>query len=263
MELGKNIAAVVTGGASGLGEATARRLRSHGVQVTIFDFDAEGGKRVADELDCHFCQVDVTDEDNIAEALATARSLNGQERVLVNCAGVSVPGKSAKIERDTGKPVFVSKKDLMANVSVNLMGTFMCAAQSAAGMMTLDPLDEDGERGAIVNVASTEGESGKASFAAYSASKGGVLGMTLPMARDFHRSGIRVNAILPGFFMTGPKMVGSGPKAESYHEMLISETLFPKRAGRPAEFARLVEHLLENSYINAINIRIDAGQRLG
>ena len=259
MDLGEGISAVVTGGASGLGEATARRLRARGVKVAIFDFDVDRGNAIAKELDCHFSHVDISDEESVAGAFAEARAANGQERLLVNCAGVSVGERVARIDSKTGQPRAAGLKNLIPNLTVNIAGTFICAAQSAAGMLTLDPL-EDGERGAIVNVASTEAVEGSAALAGYSASKGGVLGLTSPMARDFEANGIRVNAILPGFFITGPKMIGQGDMAEAYHQKLISKTVFPKRGGKPDEFAKLVEHIAENIYINGANIRIDAGR---
>jgi NAD(P)-dependent dehydrogenase (short-subunit alcohol dehydrogenase family) len=263
MKLGADVAAIVTGGASGLGEATARRLHAHGVRVAIFDFDSERGEAIASDLGGHFSKVDVSNEESLDAAFAAARAAQGVERVLVNCAGVAVAGRTARENRKTGEIEHIRSRDLLPNIAVNLVGSLLCGARSAAGMLTLDTLNEDGERGLIVHVASTEAVEGKAGFAAYSASKGGVLGMTLPMARDLQGSGIRVNTILPGFFRTGPRMIGEGPQAKAYHDMLVSETLFPKRAGRPDEFAHLVQHLAENSYINGASIRIDAGQRLG
>lgn len=260
MDLGKGISAVITGGASGLGAATARRLVKRGASVAIFDRDAKLGAALAKELGCHFFEVDVASEKSIASALAAARAVQGQERVLINCAGVSGMSRVAKRDKATGKPAYFSSQKLLFNIQVNLVGSFMCAAQSAAGMLDLEPINEDGERGVIVNVSSTEAVEGKVGAAAYSASKGGVLGMTLPMARDLRDDGIRVNTILPGFFMTG--MAGSGPQAEAYHQLLLADIQFPKRPGHPDEFAKLAEHLIENNYINGASIRIDGGQRL-
>lgn len=261
MNLGKGISAIVTGGASGLGAATVRRLCSRGVSVAIFDRDATLGRALAKECGCLFFEVDVASEESIASALAAARAAQGQERVLINCAGV--PGMSRVAKRDkTGKPTYFSLQKLQFTIQINLLGSFMCAAQSAAGMLDLQPINEDGERGVIINVSSTEAEEGKIGAAAYSASKAGVLGMTLPMARDLRDDGIRVNTILPGFFLTGTAMVGSGPQAEAYHQLLVADIQFPKRPGHPDEFAKLAEHLIENNYINGACIRIDGGQRL-
>jgi NAD(P)-dependent dehydrogenase (short-subunit alcohol dehydrogenase family) len=260
MNLGKGVAAVVTGGASGLGEATVRRLVARGVSVAIFDRNSKLGTALASQLGCRFFEVDVASDESITGALAAARAAQGQERILVNCAGVAAMVRVAKRDKTTGKAVYFPYQKALFNIQVNLLGSFMCAAQSAAGMLALDPVNEDGERGVIINVSSTEAVEGKIGAAAYSASKGGVLGMTLPMARDLREDGIRVNTILPGFFMTA--MAGSGPQAEAYHERLIADIQFPKRPGRPDEFAQLAEHLIENSYINGACIRIDAGQRL-
>lgn len=262
MELNRRIAAVVTGGASGLGEATVRLMRSHGVAVALLDFDADRGQRIADELDCMFCQVDVSSEESISAALAQARAANGCERILVNCAGVAMGGRTVRIDPKTGAALPVTASHSAPNFTVNLLGTFICSGQSAAGMIGLDPINDDGERGIIINVGSTEGEDGTAGLAAYAASKGGVLALTLPMARDLQAYGVRVNAIAPGFFRTSATMIGSGPKAEAVHAKLVDQTLFPKRAGIPDEFAKLVQHIIENVYINAANIRIDAGHRL-
>lgn len=260
MELCEGISAIVTGGASGLGEATVRRLRSRGVSVAIFDYNAEAGRAKAKEMECEFFEVDVSKEQSVADAFEGAREAYGQERLLVNCAGFSNSGRIAKRSTKTGKAAYFPFEQLAPNIEINLSGTYMCSAQSAAGMLNLDPTTEDGERGVIINVASTEAVEGKLGFTAYSASKGGVLGMTLPMARDLRDVGIRVNTILPGFFMT--PMAGSGPQAEAYHKKLIDDIQFPKRPGRPDEFAKLVEHLAENTYINGACIRIDGAQRL-
>ncbi|RYY25330.1 MAG: SDR family NAD(P)-dependent oxidoreductase [Sphingomonadales bacterium] len=262
MDLNDKLVAIVTGGASGLGEATVRLLRERGARVAILDYDAERGKQIAEELGCHFSQVDVSDDENVAAAFAAARAAQGQERLLVNCAGTAVASRTAKPNRKTGAVDRMRPQDIMPNVNVNLVGSLLCASHAAAGMIESEPAGDDAERGLIIHVASTEAMEGNIGFAAYSASKGGVVSMTLPMARDLQDFGIRVNTILPGFFRTGPKMIGSGPQAEAVHEKLIGLALFPKRAGQPGEFAKLVGHLAENVYINGATIRIDAGHRL-
>ena len=184
MELNSNISAVITGGASGLGAATARKLASYGVKVALFDLNAEKGEALAKELGGVFCNVNVTDEASVDAGFAKSRAAIGQERILVNCAGTGNAIKTASRDKNTGEISHFPLDKFNLIIQINLVGTFRCIAKSAAGMMTLDPLNEDGERGAIVNTASVAGEDGQIGQAAYSASKGGVIGMTLPIARD-------------------------------------------------------------------------------
>ncbi|MEL7454485.1 MAG: SDR family NAD(P)-dependent oxidoreductase, partial [Pseudomonadota bacterium] len=206
MKLDNTITAVVTGGASGLGAATARALASHGVKVGIFDMNAEKGEAIAAEIGGAFANVNVTSDDQVDAGFEKIRAALGQERILVNCAGTGNAAKTAGRDRNTGeiKHFPLDRFDLI--IQINLVGTFRCIAKSAAGMLTLDPVD--GERGAIVNTASVAAEDGQMGQAAYSASKGGVVGMTLPIARDLAREFIRVNTILPGIFDT-PLMQGA------------------------------------------------------
>ncbi|MGE0596981.1 MAG: SDR family NAD(P)-dependent oxidoreductase [Hyphomonadaceae bacterium] len=258
MRLGADVAAVVTGGASGLGRATVEALRAQGVKVAIFDRDEERGRATADELGATFCKVDVTSDDSVAEAFAQARKAQGQERILVNCAGIASAMKTASRAKDTGEIKHFPLDLFNLTIQVNLLGTFRCIAKSAAGMMTLDPMD-GGERGAIVMTASVAAEDGQIGQAAYSASKGGVKAMTLPIARDLSAEGIRVNTILPGTFETPMMMAAS----EKVREGLAAGVPFPKRLGKPAEYASLALEMIRNPYFNGEDVRLDGAIRMG
>ena len=201
MQLNPSIGAIVTGGASGLGAATARRLARHGVKVALFDLNGELGEQVASEIGGIFCRVDVTSDDDVDAGMARSRSLIGQERILVNCAGTGNAFKTAGRDRESGAIRHFPLDAFERIIQINLIGTFRCIAKSAAGMLSLPPF-EDGERGVIINTASVAAEDGQIGQAAYSASKSGVVGLTLPVARDLMDDGIRVNAILPGIFDT-------------------------------------------------------------
>ncbi|QPH54466.1 SDR family NAD(P)-dependent oxidoreductase [Pontivivens ytuae] len=253
MELNENITAVVTGGASGLGAATARALAAAGVKVAILDRDATKGPAVAAEIGGHFAEVDVSDAGSVAAALASARAAHGQERICVNCAGLAWAVKT--VDRE-GQPHDPAK--FATTIGVNLIGTFNMASQSAAGMAAAEPLTADGERGVIVNTASVAAFDGQIGQIAYSASKGGVVGMTLPMARDLARSGIRVNAIAPGLFLT--PLLESLP--EEAKRSLGAQVPFPSRLGDPAEFAALVRHMAENPMLNGEVVRLDGAIRM-
>jgi NAD(P)-dependent dehydrogenase (short-subunit alcohol dehydrogenase family) len=253
----EGVAAVVTGGASGLGEATARELSRRGARVSIFDRDAAKGMKVAEEIGGLFCQVDVTSDDSVTQAFAKARAEHGQERLLINCAGIVNAAKTVGRDKQSGEIRASPLAQFEQAIAVNLIGTFRCISQSAAGMLTLDAL-EDGERGCIVNTASVAAEDGQIGQAAYSASKGGVLAMTLPIARDLMNEGIRVNTILPGVFKT--PMVAGMP--EQVQQALGAQVPFPKRLGEPHEYAELACFLIESSYMNAASVRLDGGIRM-
>lgn len=258
MKIDNTISAVVTGGASGLGEATARAFAAKGAKVALFDMNAERGEAVAGEIGGIFCQVDVSDEASVDAGFAKAREAHGQERLLVNCAGVGTIGKLVRRDRDTGEISHLPVDLFEKTIRINLMGTFMCSAKAAAGMMTLDPLDEYGERGCIVNTASVAAEDGQIGQVAYAASKAGVKGMTLPVARDLMSEGIRVNAILPGIFRT-PMLAGLPEKAQ---EALAAAVPFPKRLGDPEEYASLVCFMAETGYFNGECVRLDGAIRM-
>ncbi|HWJ58337.1 MAG TPA: SDR family NAD(P)-dependent oxidoreductase [Sphingomicrobium sp.] len=251
------ISAVVTGGASGLGEATARELAKRGAKVAIFDRDVERGGQVASDIGGTFCEVDVTSDEKVAAAFAKARQAHGQERVLVNCAGVANAAKTVGRNKETGEARLYPIQQFELAININLIGSFRCLSQSAFGMVNLEPL-ADGERGVIVNTASVAAEDGQIGQAAYSASKGGVLAMALPIARDLMGEGIRVNTILPGVFKT-PMVAMMPPNVQ---DALGQQVPFPKRLGQAEEYARLACFMVENPYMNAASVRLDGGIRM-
>ncbi|WP_108811659.1 SDR family NAD(P)-dependent oxidoreductase [Sphingorhabdus sp. Alg231-15] len=258
MELNNTMSAVVTGGASGLGAATARRLAEKGVKVALFDLNEEKGEALAAELGGVFCKVNVTDDESVDAGFEKARAAIGQERILVNCAGIGNAIKTAKRSREDGSISHFPLDAFNFVIQVNLVGTFRCIAKSAAGMLTLDPLDDNGERGAMVNTASVAAEDGQMGQAAYSASKGGVVGMTLPIARDLMAEGIRVNTILPGIFDT-PLLAGAPDKVR---DALSASVPFPKRLGQPDEYAKLAMCMIETGYFNGEDVRLDGAIRM-
>lgn len=258
MILDSSISAVVTGGASGLGAATVRALAARGVKVAIFDLQEEKGKAIAEEVGGVFCEVNVTSDESVDAGFAKAREAIGQERILVNCAGIGNAIKTVRRDRETGAISHFPLDAFNFVIQINLVGTFRCIAKSAAGMLTLDPLNEDGERGVIINTASAAAEDGQVGQAAYSASKGGVVGMTLPIARDLMEEGIRVNTIMPGIFET-PLMMSLPEKAR---KVLEGQIPFPKRMGRPPEYAMLALAMIENPYFNGEKVRLDAAIRM-
>ena len=257
MKLDSSVAAVVTGGASGLGAATARALAAQGVKVAIFDMNAEKGEAVAAEIGGVFCNVNVTSDESVDAGFAKARAAHGQERILVNCAGVGNAIKTASRDKNSGEIKHFPLDAFNMVIQINLVGTFRCIAKSAAGMLTLDPL-EDGERGAIVNTASVAAEDGQMGQAAYSASKGGVVGMTLPIARDLMSEGIRVNTILPGIFNT--PLLQAAP--DNVKAALAASVPFPKRLGDPEEYAKLALAMITIGYFNGEDVRLDGGIRM-
>ena len=257
MKISDKIAAVVTGGASGLGAATARALAAKGAKVALFDLNAELGEALAGEIGGTFCQVDVTNEQSVDAAFAKARAAHGQESVLVCCAGIGIPGKTASRSRKDGSIGHFPLDTFDKVIQVNLVGTFRCVAKSAAGMLTLEP-GEDGERGAMVMTASVAAEDGQMGQAAYSASKGGIVGMTLPIARDLMGEGIRINTILPGIFDT-PLMMGA---PDNVKDALAATVPFPKRFGRPDEYAALAMTMIETGYFNGEDVRLDGAIRM-
>ncbi|HEY9554471.1 SDR family oxidoreductase [Allosphingosinicella sp.] len=257
MKLDGSISAVVTGAASGLGEATARALAERGVKVAVFDRDVEKGEKVAAGIGGVFCEVDVTSNEAVDAAFAKAREAHGQERLCVNCAGVANAVKTVGRDKQTGEIKRYPIHQFELAININLIGTFRVLAASAAGMADLEPL-EDGEKGLIINTASVAAQDGQIGQAAYSASKAGVLGMALPIARDLMNEGIRVNTILPGVFKT--PMVAMMP--ENVQEALGAQVPFPKRLGQPQEYARLAVFMAENPYLNGEYVRLDGAIRM-
>ncbi|MFD5498072.1 SDR family NAD(P)-dependent oxidoreductase [Streptomyces sp. NPDC001812] len=248
--------ALVTGAASGIGAAVARRLAAEGAHVVVADVQEEKGRELAAEIGGVFAPVDVTRTEQIRDAVAAATGL-APLRAVVNSAGVG--GAQRTIGRDG---TLESAHDLEAFariVAINLIGTFDVVRQAATAMSTNEP-DSGGQRGAIVNMASVAAFDGQIGQAAYAASKGGVVGMTLPVARDLSASGIRLNTVAPGLIDT--PIYGEGPQAEAFKEQLGSHVLFPKRLGLPEELANVVLEFLRNDYLNAETVRVDGGIRM-
>jgi NAD(P)-dependent dehydrogenase (short-subunit alcohol dehydrogenase family) len=244
-------AALVTGGGSGLGAATAMKLAARGAQVAILDINHAAAKAVARKCGAIAIACDVTQADMTAAAIGQARATHGPARILVNCAGI------APARRIVGRDGPLPLEEFERVVKVNLIGSFNAMRLAAADMQSLDPL-EDGERGVIVSTASVAAYEGQIGQAAYSASKGGVLALTLPAAREFAQFGVRVNAIAPGVFATA--MVQQMP--EEVRQSLAAAVPFPKMLGRPEQYADLVLHLVENRYINGECIRLDGALRM-
>jgi NAD(P)-dependent dehydrogenase (short-subunit alcohol dehydrogenase family) len=258
MKLDNSISAIVTGGASGLGEATARMLAGHGVKVALLDLNAERGEAVAKEIKGIFARCDVTEEASVDAALKKARDTHGVERVLVNCAGIATGKRVVARKRDTGELVAHDLASFARTVQINLVGTFHMIAKSAVAMAGLAPVTADGGRGVICCTASVAAQDGQIGQAAYSASKGGVLGMTLPIARDLAQYGIRVMTILPGIFHT-PMM---DQITEEFRKSLEASIPFPSRLGRADEYAQLVEAIIANDMLNGEAIRLDGAIRM-
>lgn len=244
-------AAIITGGASGLGEAAARHFRACGAQVTLLDRDAARGPDVAAEIGATFAETDVTDAASVKAAIATAKRAMGQINVALNCAGIVNGAKT--LGRDGPHDLGIFRQ----TVDINLVGTFNVARLAAAEMAGNAP-DADGGRGVIVNTASIAAFDGQKGQAAYAASKGGIVGLSLPMARDLTREGIRVMAIAPGIFAT-PMMRGLPQEVQ---DSLAAEVTFPKRLGDPDEYARLARFIVECGYLNGEVIRLDGALRM-
>ncbi|WP_372804686.1 SDR family NAD(P)-dependent oxidoreductase [Loktanella salsilacus] len=247
-------AAIVAGGASGLGAATARAMAAAGAKVAIFDRNAEAGQAIAQQIGGTFCQTDVTDPASVAQAIIDAATAYGPARIVVNCAGIAPPAKVVNRDGDA-----LPLADFMATVNVNLAGSFNVMAQAAAAMQRLDPLGpQNEERGVIINTASVAAYDGQIGQAAYAASKGGIAAMTLPVAREMARFGIRVMTIAPGLFLT-PLMESLPADAQ---ESLGRQVPFPPRLGDPADYAKLVLSIVDNIMLNGEVIRLDGAIRM-
>lgn len=245
--------AIVTGGASGLGAATARLLSKKGAKVVVADLNDDNGNAVAGEIGGTYCKTDVSDTDQVQAAVDAASGM-GPLRVLINCAGLGSAQRT--VSRD-GTPFDLNNFEFV--IKVNLIGTFNCIRLAASAMSKVEAL-EGGERGAIVNTASVAAFDGQIGQAAYSASKGGVVGLTLPVARDLAAIGVRVNTIAPGLIDT--PIYGTGEASEAFKANLGRNVLFPNRLGTAEEFATLAVELVTNSYMNAETIRVDGGIRM-
>ncbi|MEE4348675.1 MAG: SDR family oxidoreductase [Pacificimonas sp.] len=254
-------AAIVTGGASGLGRATATALAGEGAKVTIFDWNEEGGRAVADEIGAGFQKVDVTDEASALAGFEAARGANGQERILVHCAMTAKGGKTVGFDKAAGGYKRLSSEDYAFSAGGILVASYRMASIAALGMANADPVTEDGERGVIILTSSAAAQDGQIGQVAYGSCKAGVNGLVLPMARDLMSLGIRVNSIMPGIFAT-PPMLGMKDRAPAMFDNLSNSVPFPKRLGNPPEFGSFALEICRNSYLNGQAFRVDGAIRM-
>ena len=252
MKIGQDTPVVVSGGASGLGAAVAKSFADKGAPVAIFDMNMELGSDYADSIGALFVQTDVSDAASVSDALATAQAAHGAARIAVNCAGIAPAAKTVSRGQAHDPAVFNKV------IGVNLIGSFNLASQAALSMSAADPIGADMERGVIVNTASVAAYEAQIGQIAYGASKGGVVGMTLPMARDLSKYGIRVCSIAPGMMKTA--MMDGFP--QEVQDSLAANIPYPARLGKADEFAALVHHIAENSYLNGETIRLDGATRM-
>lgn len=243
--------AIITGGASGLGEGTARELASAGAKVAIWDIQEDKGMAVAKDIGGVFCKCDVTSEDSVIAAIGETKEALGTARILVNCAGTGVAIKTTS--RGEAHPL----EQFVRIININLIGTFNCIRLASTDMVDLEPLDH-GERGVVINTASVAAYDGQVGQAAYSASKGGIVGMTLPVARDLADKGVRVCTIAPGIFET--PLLGTLP--DDVRASLAASVPFPKKLGVPHEYAQLARQIVENVMLNGETIRLDGAIRM-
>jgi NAD(P)-dependent dehydrogenase (short-subunit alcohol dehydrogenase family) len=261
MKIDNSIAAIVTGGASGLGRASAQALAAAGVKVAIFDINEEAGEAFAREIGGVFCKVDIMSEESALAGFEKARAANGQERVLVHCAVVAGGGKTISFDKTTGGYKRTATEQIARSAEGIFTASYRMASIAALGMANADTLNDDGERGSIIFTSSAASQDGQIGQVAYGGGKGAVNAMVLPMARDLMDLGIRVNAILPGTFAT-PPMLKVKEMNEAVFEGLNKSVPFPKRLGKPEEFASLVMELVRNTYFNGQLIRLDGAIRM-
>ena len=257
MQIDNSTAAVVTGGASGLGKASVIGLAAAGIRVAIFDLNEEAGQAIADQVGGVFCKVNITSEESVLAGFEKARAAIGQERICVHCAQVSAGAKTLRWDKENGQYKRMSTEDYAFAAEGILISSYRIASISALGMVGLEPL-EDGERGVITLTSSAAAQDGQVGQVSYGSMKAGVNGLVLPMARDLMDVGIRVNSIMPGIFAT-PPMLRVPPKVL---DVLAASVPFPKRLGKPEEFASLVLELVRNSYFNGQAIRLDGAIRM-
>ncbi|WP_296675593.1 SDR family oxidoreductase [Novosphingobium sp.] len=261
MKFDNSTAAVVTGGASGLGQASAEALAAAGVKVAIFDMNEAAGEAVAAVIGGLFCKVDITSEESVEAGYAKARAAHGQERIVVHCAMVTGGGKTISFNKETGG-YKRNPTEMIARAADGIFtASYRIASIAALGMANSDALNDDGERGVIIMTSSAASQDGQVGQVAYGGGKGAVNSMVLPMARDLMDVGIRVNAILPGIFAT-PPMLGVQDKAPAIFAGLEASVPFPKRLGKPEEFGSLVLELARNTYFNGQCIRLDGAIRM-
>lgn len=261
MKLEQGMAAVVTGGASGLGKASAQALADAGLKVAIFDINDEDGKAHAEAIGGTFHHVDIMDEQSVEEGFAAARAANAQERVTVHCAMASRRGKTIGFDKASGGYKRLPTEDYEFGAQGVLVASYRVASISALGMANSDPLNEDGERGCITLTASVAAQDGQIGQVIYGSCKAGVNGLVLPMARDLMDLGIRVNSVMPGIFAT-PLMLGMKDRNPAMWAQLNASVPFPKRLGHPEEFASLIMEIARNSYINGHQFRLDGAIRM-
>ncbi|MEW9854125.1 SDR family oxidoreductase [Novosphingobium sp. M1R2S20] len=261
MKIDNTIAAIVTGGASGLGRATAKALADSGVKVAVFDISEEAGQAFAQEIGGTFCNVNIMDEESVEAGFAKAREAHGQERIVVHCAVVAGGGKTVSFDKKTGAFKRTPTEQIAKSAEGIFTASYRVASIAALGMANAEPVNEDGERGCIIFTSSAASQDGQIGQVAYGGGKGAVNAMVLPMARDLMDLGIRVNAILPGTFAT-PPMLRVKEMNEAVFEGLGKAVPFPKRLGNPEEFASLAVEISRNTYINGQCIRIDGAIRM-
>ncbi len=261
MKIDSTIAAVVTGGSSGLGRASAEALAAAGAKVAIFDVNEEAGEAIAAQIGGIFCNVDIMSEESALAGFERARAAHGQERVLVHCAMVAGGGKTVGWDKEKGAFKRAPTEGFERGMQGIAVASYRMASIAALGMARAEPLNDDGERGSIIFTSSAASQDGQIGQVGYGSGKGAVNSMVLPMARDLMDLGIRVNAILPGTFAT-PPMLGVKERAPAVYAGLEASVPFPKRLGNPEEFGSLVLELSRNTYFNAQLIRLDGGIRM-
>lgn len=261
MKIDNTLAAIVTGGASGLGRASAQALADAGVKVAIFDISEEAGEAFAKEIGGVFCKVDIMSEESVLAGFEKARAAHGQERVMLHCAVVAGGGKTISWDKEKGAYKRTATEQIARSSEGIFVASYRMASIAALGMANADPLNDDGERGLIIFTSSAASQDGQIGQVAYGGGKGGVNAMVLPMARDLMDLGIRVNAILPGTFAT-PPMLSVKERAPAVFAGLEAAVPFPRRLGKPEEFASLVLELTRNSYFNGQLIRLDGAIRM-
>ena len=261
MELGADTPVIVTGGASGLGHASARGFAKAGCKVAIFDVNTDDGPGKAEEIGATFHHVDITDEQSVEDGFAAARAAQGQERVTIHCAMTSKRGKTIGWDKEAGAYKRLPTEDYAYGAEGILVSSYRIASHSALGMANAESLNADGERGAIVLTASVAAQDGQIGQVIYGSCKAGVNGLVLPMARELMDFGIRVNSVMPGIFAT-PLMLGMKDRNPQMWDQLNASVPFPKRLGEPEEFASLVMEIARNGYLNGHQFRLDGAIRM-